>query len=194
MKKIDLILKIKQAFDLEKYPGDDKLVYDNSGKHLECLETKELFKNKKWNDLPNTFLLEASTSLNFFSKESFKYYLPAYLIFSLENYEESDDIPNNLVYLLTLPSEADTIVVANAIKKHKIDKIMGDIDFNEILQNNLKSTNKLIHLFFEKVNLFTVEQREAILQFLKYIDEEHSDDYFNNEPKIAIDRYWFIYA
>ncbi|WP_108869261.1 DUF6714 family protein [Aquimarina aquimarini] len=193
MKKIDLIIKIEEAFNQQKYPGDEKLVYDNSGKHLECIEVKELFKNKKWQELPNNFLFEASTSLNFFSKEAFKYYLPSFMIFSLKEYVEADGIPDVLVNLLTLPSETDIVLLANAIKKHKIDMAMNNLDFNKILQNNLKNTDQLIHQFFEKVNLFTKEQNEAILQFLQFIDKNHSDDFFNNEPQTAINRYWFIY-
>jgi len=194
MNNKQLIEKIEVAFKDVEYPGDDKLVYDNSGKHLECIETAKLFKNKKWQEIPQNFLIEESTSLHFFSKEAFKYYLPAYMIIILKDYLEADDLPDILIKKLTLPTEADVVLLANEIKKHKIDKAMSNVDFNEILLNNLNHTNKSIHQFFGKINLLTKKQCEVILEFLNFIVENHSNDFFNNEPQTAIYRYWFMYG
>lgn len=193
MNKEKLIETIKEAFKEEKHPGEFNLVYDNSGKHLECIQVRELFKDKTWNSLPDNFMFEEHTALNFFSKEGFKYYLPAFMVFSIRDYESADEIPNNLVNYLTLPTEADVIVLANAIKKHKLDKQMSEVDFNTILQNNVNNIDKSIQEFLQKTKLFSELQSKAILAFLEYLDENYGDDFFNKEPTTAIKRYWFMF-
>ncbi len=193
MNKEELIETIKEAFKDEKHPGEFNLVYDNSGKHIECIEVRELFKDKTWDSLPDNFMFEEHTALSSFSKEAFKYYLPAFMLFSIRSYEEADVIPDNLVYDLTLPTEADTIKLANDIKRYKLDKKMSEIDFNEILQNSISNMDKSINNFIQRVKLFTDVQSEAILAFLEYINTYHSDDFFNDEPTTAINRYWFAF-
>ena len=47
MKKENLIDEIKKAFDNEKYPGDNNLVYNNSREHYEFNELKNQFIKKK---------------------------------------------------------------------------------------------------------------------------------------------------
>ena len=40
--------EIEAAFAETKYPGDDRLVYDNSGDHLECNEVAAALRGKEW--------------------------------------------------------------------------------------------------------------------------------------------------
>lgn len=191
MEKEELIIIIKSAFSNEEYPGDMNIVYDNSGKHLECTEIREIFKGKTWQSLPGNFIFEQRFSLPFFSKEGFKYYLPAFMIYAIKDFYGSDTLPDSIISNLTLPIEIDVVIMANAIKKYKIDAQMSDLDFNEILQNQLRVKNAEVKNFIEKAILFSKDQANSILLFLEYMKANYKDEFLNSEPGIAIDRYWF---
>lgn len=194
MDKNIIIKEIDQAFQSEKYPGDDYLVYDNSGKHLECEYIKKVFQGKTWKSLPDNFLFEEISSLSFFSPQAYKYYLPAFLIYSVNDFYGSDEVPFQVISSLTLPSEIDTVLLANKIYEFKIQQQMNQLDFNQILQNDLALKNKSIHFFVNRASLFSREQGRAVNNFLEYINKEYSSEFFNNEPKIAMERYWFQFS
>ena len=194
MTKEELLTEIKQAFSVQVYPGDLMIVYDNSGNHLECEEVRESFKGKTWDSLSQDFLFEQRYSLSFFSHESFNYYLPAFLIFVVNDFYNADDLSDNLVFKLTLPSEIDVVVVANAVKKYKIDQQMPDIDFDEILRNQLQYKNQDIHNFIARVTQLTREQGRAINHYLTFMKQEFSGEFTDGELEKAMDRYWFIFA
>lgn len=100
-----LILDIEEAFSRTQYPGDEMIVYDNSGFHLECQKIKEDFKGKDWRALPLNLLKYHAEGLFFFTDESFRFYLPAYLIASIRFYSRVDIIPHMIVRSLTAPKE-----------------------------------------------------------------------------------------
>jgi hypothetical protein len=189
MEKEVVITKIEEAFKDEKYPGDSLIVYDNTGYHLECLEIRNAFKGKSWDHLHENFLFEERSSLYFFSKQGFKYYLPAFMLISIRKYADMDDLPDIIIGKLTMPAEIDTVIMANKIKQYRIDKQIPSVDFNEFLQNSLKGMNKEIHDFIDCMTGFTKEQSTAIKLYLEYISQ-YSDDLINN-PAIALERYWF---
>ncbi len=194
MTKDEVIDEIKRAFASVPYPGDSRLVYDNSGSHLECNEVQAAFKGKEWESLSPEFLFEQRYSLSFFSHEAFNYYLPAFLIFVVNDFYNADDLSDNLVLALTLPSEIDVVVVANAVKRYKIDQQMPDIDFDEILRNQLHYKNQDIHNFIARVTQLTRDQGQAINHYLTFMKQEFSGEFTDGELEKAMDRYWFIFA
>ena len=193
MTKDELIAEIKQAFSSQPYPGDMMLVYDNSGDHLECEEVREAFKGKTWDSLSQNFLFEQRYSFYFFTHESANYYLPAFLIFVINDFRNADDLSDNLVSALTLPSEIDVVVVANAVKKYKIDQQMPNIDFDEILRNQLQYKNQDIHNFIARVTQLTREQGRAVRHYLDFMKQEFAGEFSDGELDKAIERYWFIF-
>jgi hypothetical protein len=44
--------EIREAFANTKYPGDDRIVYDNSGYDMEAVEIANKFRGKKWQEIP----------------------------------------------------------------------------------------------------------------------------------------------
>jgi hypothetical protein len=139
---------IQSAFAEVEYPGDSKLVYDNSGTHLECAEVEKEFKGKHWNVMPLEVLRRNSASIFFLSPEAYQFYLPAYLLCSILHYAESDKIPDSIVFSLIPPIDAKvaelyrkrvqrfTPVQKRAIRSflrfmkhhHQKDDPLGDID------------------------------------------------------------------
>lgn len=189
MEKNQIIDTIKETFKDEKYPGDDNIVYDNTGTHLECEQVKKTFAGHSWEKLHEIFLFENRNAISFFSKEGFKYYVPAYMIFSVKKFHEADDAPDMLIGKFTLPLEIDTVILANAIKQYRIDKRLTNIDFEEILQNQAKQNNNTLHRFFEYMHIFNNNQKSTIKNFLEYMIRYSNSLYY--KPEVAIDRYWF---
>lgn len=101
----NLRLEIEAAFADTKYPGDDRLVYDNSGYHLECNEIAAAFRGKDWRELSVEMLRYHAQSLAFMTPEAYRFYLPAYLIAAALHYDEADIIPDAVVFNLIPPSE-----------------------------------------------------------------------------------------
>jgi hypothetical protein len=97
-----LILNIENAFASVNYPGDARIVYDNSGFHLECEQTKEAFKGKGWKELMLPFIIDHYAALYFFTAEAFQFYLPAYLVASVKHYDQADRVPGAVIFSLTL--------------------------------------------------------------------------------------------
>ena len=104
----ELIRKIEEAFSDSQYPGDDRLVYDNSGRHFECAEIAKDFRGKDWREIPLETLRYHSDSLFFFTPKAYHFYLPAYLMASILSYREADIISSNVVYSLTYHEEKGT--------------------------------------------------------------------------------------
>lgn len=93
-----LIDAITKAFNQVPYPGDDLIVYDNSGCHLECNEIAKSFKGKHWKHLDCPFIVRHHSALSAFTPEAFHFFLPAYLIISIEHYADADVVPGSLLF------------------------------------------------------------------------------------------------
>jgi hypothetical protein len=140
--------EIEGAFANAKNLGDDKLVYDNSGGHLECNEVAAAFRGKHWKEIPLDVLRYHSSGLFFFTPEAYRFYLPAYLIAAALYHDEADTIPGSVVFSLIPPSDARDVQTyhrrmegftssqRNAIKsfleflkaQHPGDDLLGDLD------------------------------------------------------------------
>lgn len=194
MTQSELIAEITAAFKDEPYPGDANIVYDNSGFHLECLEVRDAFMGNLWQGITDAILSAERTGLAFMSKQGFKYYLPAFMCFALRDVEALDEGLGMMLLLLKLPTEIDIAVVADAIHRHEVASKLPDVDLNEVLQNQLAHTNAEINSFIARATQFTRAQGRAIYHFLVYMRDEHSELFLNNEPDLAVQRYWFQFA
>jgi hypothetical protein len=103
-----LVESIRKAFALSKYPGDNRLVYDNSGGHVECNQVADAFRGKHWSELTVDFLRRHADSVFFFTADAYRFYLPGYLLAVVASYKKADIIPNNLVHTLVPPSRGTT--------------------------------------------------------------------------------------
>jgi hypothetical protein len=101
----NLIQAIREAFSMAAYPGDDLLVYDTSGAHLECIQVAEAFRGRHWPDVSVDQLLNQPDSLFFFTPEAYRYYLPAFMIAAVQSYVDMDIVVINLVHTLIPPAE-----------------------------------------------------------------------------------------
>lgn len=181
-----------QSFGNEPYPGDDQIMENNSD--LESIGIRDSLKQYTWQTITPELMQYEQYCLPFLSKIGFKYYLPAFMRFAITDFHGADMIPDNIILRLRLPIEADVITSAIEIRELKMDENMPSIDWNEILQSRLKSIESSIHNFIAKASLFNTEQSRAIYQFLVYMRDVQGAEFFNDEPDVAIQRYWFQFA
>jgi hypothetical protein len=62
-----LCLRIDGAFARMPYPGDDHIVYDNTGSHLECEKVKAILKGQHWRNVPFEILERLRSAISFLS-------------------------------------------------------------------------------------------------------------------------------
>lgn len=72
----------------------------------ECDDVCKTFKNKNWKTISPEILEENHGIIPLFSPEAFQYFLPAYLIYSLNNFHEDDTVCQFMLYSIT-PSNKD---------------------------------------------------------------------------------------
>jgi hypothetical protein len=97
-----LARKIRDAFSTNDYPGDDKLVV---GDDPESLQIRDVFKGKRWEEIPLSVLDYHYSSLSFFSPEAYRYYLPAFLLASVLNYRSAGMVPLSTILSLIAPKK-----------------------------------------------------------------------------------------
>jgi len=99
-----LLQELDAAFGELPIPTDDNIVYDNTGYHLECNEIRRRFRSRHWRDFDLAELVEHVDALSFFTPEAFRFYLPAFVRASIQDYLGSDQIPQRVLWALAPPS------------------------------------------------------------------------------------------
>lgn len=85
-------------------PVQKCIANDLEGNDLERKQIREGFSRyENWQDVSRELLLQERDALPLFEPQGFRFYLPAYMLFVLEDYEGADMIPESIVHSLTLP-------------------------------------------------------------------------------------------
>ena len=195
MNTTDLLAEITQAFQDEPHPGEWNIVYSNASDDPEVIQIRESFKAYTWQTLPDNLMQDMQNGYFFLSNRGLRYYLPAYMRYSVREYKEADSIPDGLLYIATLPTEAD--IMLSAIQEKQSPSLAYSHSVttsSDYFQNRLRDLNQTAHLFIKSWHQFNPAQGRAILHFLEYLRDEHGQDYLDNRPGIAIERYWFQFA
>jgi len=95
---IDLIDKV---FDRSVYPGDGALVVNQSGKHPDYNAVYLAFKGKHWREISPETLRYHYDDFFLMTSVAYRFYLPAYMRFTVLEYEEADNIPGSIVFSLS---------------------------------------------------------------------------------------------
>jgi hypothetical protein len=105
MEPPDAKTKIENAFAATPYPGDDDLVADPTEHDPECMEIASAFRGKKWSAISPEMVREYSEALPLFTPAAFRYYLPSYMLASLQSRYPVDAAKDNVVFNLTPPAQ-----------------------------------------------------------------------------------------
>jgi hypothetical protein len=135
---------IENAFTNTSYPGDGNLTVHKRG--FDCDDCDELaadFKGRVWSEVPLVVVQWHYEEISLFSPEAYRYYLPAYMLASLDpaDSEPARSIPNSVLYSLSKPKTS--------------------------------SKSDLTTWFYRRVCGFTAEQQSAIKAFLVYLLDNH---------------------
>lgn len=98
-----LVEEIEAAFGDLPLPAEEDLVYDNSGYHLECNQVRETFRGRHWRELTTEFLRADCQAIFFFSPVGFRFFVPAFVRASIQDYENADRLPDVVVHSLEAP-------------------------------------------------------------------------------------------
>lgn len=100
----ELKQKIIRAFDNVSYPKESFVaLYD----HDEQRGIREAFANKDWQTIEPKILEEFYDTVPLFSPEAFRYFLPAYLIYSLDNFSADDKTTAEFTIYALSPTKND---------------------------------------------------------------------------------------
>lgn len=94
--------KIFASFENVAYPKEKIAPHECE----ECIEVCETFKNKNWKTILPEILQTNYGIIPLFSPEAFQHFLPAYLIFSLNNFDEDDTVCQFTTYAIA-PKNGD---------------------------------------------------------------------------------------
>lgn len=88
---------IHYAFGDLRYPGDSKLLHGN------CQDNSDILKfygQKDWAEVKDSIIEYENAALCFFSPEAYQFFLPRFLIYTLENYDSGYLSADNTIYSL----------------------------------------------------------------------------------------------
>ncbi len=89
-----IIAEIHRAFsDVSREDGvtlHEALVIDEYGSDDERLAARERDTDRRWQDVPEHMIEKHDSVLCFMDPKGFRYYLPAYMVWSLRNYATSE--------------------------------------------------------------------------------------------------------
>ncbi len=84
---------IEQAFTGVPYPGDENITHCPYG-CAECRRIAAHFKGRDWTGHTVEDLRAVHVALSLFTPEAFHYFLPVFMLISLDHYEKGDQIPD----------------------------------------------------------------------------------------------------
>ncbi len=188
-----ICLHINDEFGTMPYPGDEHIVLDNTGLHIECEEIKRALRGTHWRNVSFEILDKLTSALSFLSPEGYRFYLPAFMIISIVDFPRADIIPGEVVRSLTLPIESDIDRLRELAKLRPEIQPFSTDEWETLLKmiaENYES-GTFERMFFDRVSGFTVAQSNVIRQFLEYMRDVYGEEFPNREPDIAIERYWY---
>lgn len=190
---VTLVLHINESFGAGVYPGDDKIVRDNTGSDLESTRIRETLRGYHWRDVAFDVLERLRFALPFLSTEGYRFYLPAYMVMPVIDFERAGVIADEVVRSLTPPRPSDVDRMRDVAAQHPEGQPLGAGEWDEILDmasNAYASGGPAEATFLERVSGFTTAQRKVIREFLQFMQEAHGDDFPGGEPGQALRRYW----
>jgi hypothetical protein len=176
----ELVAQIRAAFESTPYPGDDRLCGSDQGDEPASYALE--FRGLDWRTIHPDFLNFNYASLSFFSKEGFRYFLPAYLVADVLGLLASGDPPFHLTHGLVADHTADTI---EALAQS--GELSGEA--LELARENERHPKVDWHQYaLQRLAVFSLEEKRAIVAYLRFIAER--DDFSRPDIEAALESYW----
>jgi len=152
------LMSLRQADVVDDYGPEGE--YKRAGK-LDC--------DTDWQEVPDERIAQHDSALSFLDPTSFRYYVPAYMVWTLKNFRTTDSCSDGaIVYALT-PYPLD----------HASDY--------EFAKTHLSSfPDSMLRYHLERFTALDRAQSRAVFHFLRYMSQFSG---FEN-AQIAIENYW----
>lgn len=192
-----LVDAIAGAFADADYPGDDRIVSSSTGPDFERDAIKRLLKGLGWRDVAPGTLDLLRDSLPFLSPEGFRFYLPAYMVYCLNDFYRADVAIDNVVHSLTVPCADDLERMQKGFGDYRAGhpeeaRALPDDVHESVMRAQAdfydSAANKKFVL--DRISGFTAKQSRVIRRYLEYIRDVHGEEFLRDQPQIAIDRFW----
>lgn len=163
--KAALIAEVNAAFDGVSREGGVSLhesyVIDDYGSEAQRLEARKLDTEMRWQDVPDEDIAAGDSCLSFLDEIGFRYYIPAYIVWSLHNMDDEDpELPGydsnsfaSLIYALT---------------PHFHHVAYG-------LPDDGNGSGQLADFSLARFRMFTSEQAKTIARFLVFAAERENE-------------------
>ena len=185
-----LIEQIRAAFKSTPYPGDNQLCGSDQGD--EPAQCALALRGLNWQAIHPQLLAYEYTSLSFLTNEGFRYFLPAYLVADLMEDELKTNTNMDPVFHLTNGLAPDsTNQRQDRTNQRNEELIATGLLSDEVVammkQDEQRDKFDWYQIAIDKFSHFNLEERKAIIAYLKYraADEDSADEI--NE---ALDKYW----
>jgi len=188
-----LIQHINAAFGDLQNPSGDHIVMDSSSSDLEAQRIKNMLKGLNWSDVPFETLDQVDSALAFLSPEGYRFYIPAFMTYSVIDFVRADIIPYEVVQSLTLHRQADVDRLRELSELHPEAQPFSRNEWEQILKTMQATygSGSLELIFWERVAIFDATQARANREYLEYVRDVHGEEFPNREPEIALERYWY---
>jgi hypothetical protein len=177
---------LDEAFPDDSPPMGDKLTSHATGVGSEYDYVKAYFEGKRWKDVTLDSLRSgypgpASACLNFMSPEAFRYYLPAFLIITMEDPVEADAIVDTVISSLRPPEFPDADFL------DFVRRYLGEESTKQFTsQENLAQDRRI---FAETVALLSDMQKRAVRAFLQFMTGHYPQE-MDDLIRPAMRQYW----
>jgi hypothetical protein len=188
----DLSKLIDEAFVGIPYPGDDHLLIDMSGAHLEGERIRSAFAGRDWRDISVDTINANRSALAFLSAAAYAFYLPAFLKAAVTQYDLVDILPNEVIATLTVPDELDLARIEAEAEAGRPLPTVSDAEWADVVETLRAGyrSGLLARVFLDRIAQFDRRQQRAIRRFLEHMRDAHGADFPDRAPEIALERYW----
>lgn len=92
-----LIHEISEAFAEQSPPPSEELLHPNC---MDDGDIKDFYGGVRWEDMTEAMIASNYAAPTFFSAQAFRYYLPAYLIWTLNNLDSVEYVGESILHAL----------------------------------------------------------------------------------------------
>lgn len=181
-----VVRQIRAAFRARARPRADAVFesppVEVDGRALESLARRA----STWDELPQDVLADNPLALAFMSPEAFAWFLPAYMILSIERYVETDMLTGSVIARLTPPDPADAREFEQLVEHMR----ELDLELDESASGCFSVDDSLQRDFDARVALLGDDERAAVRDYLRYVEAEHGADFPVFGPQQALARFW----
>ncbi len=137
--------QIQTAFAETPYPGDDRVAaYARYGRSI-----ADALRGKHWTEVPLETLFQHRWEIFLLNPETFRFYIPVFLLAALFHFDELDSLASNVIFSLTPQRE-----------EHIVNYFSGEYrDY-----------------FSQRVVAFSAAEKSAVLAFLRAFAEVYPQE------------------